>query len=104
MGGWVVGAAALLWTAVVLEPRLHAARTPFAAFSLRCAPGVSTAAPAAGLTPPSMPALPTLAAATAGVPLLAGTLPGLYFSRALVGLGEGVAPSAATDIVARRCA
>ncbi|KAI7838246.1 hypothetical protein COHA_007991 [Chlorella ohadii] len=39
--------------------------------------------------------------ATAGVPLLAGTLPGLYFSRALVGLGEGVAPSAATDIVAR---
>jgi hypothetical protein len=43
-------------------------------------------------------------AATAGVPLLAGTLPGLFLSRALVGLGEGVAPSAATDLVARRCA
>ncbi|EFN56606.1 hypothetical protein CHLNCDRAFT_21975, partial [Chlorella variabilis] len=39
--------------------------------------------------------------ATAGVPLLAGTLPGLFLSRAAVGLGEGVAPSAATDIVAR---
>ncbi|PSC76363.1 putative anion transporter chloroplastic isoform X1 [Micractinium conductrix] len=40
-------------------------------------------------------------AATAGVPLLAGTLPGLFLSRAAVGLGEGVAPSAATDVVAR---
>ncbi|KAL4855360.1 putative anion transporter 6 [Chlorella vulgaris] len=40
-------------------------------------------------------------AATAAVPVLAGTLPGLFLSRALVGLGEGVAPSAATDIVAR---
>ena len=27
--------------------------------------------------------------------------PGLCFSRAMVGLGEGVAPSAATDMVAR---
>lgn len=40
-------------------------------------------------------------AATAGVPLLASTLPGLFVSRAAVGLGEGVAPAAATDIVAR---
>jgi hypothetical protein len=35
------------------------------------------------------------------VPLLAGTIPGLCISRAAVGLGEGVAPSSATDIVAR---
>ncbi|KAL4444181.1 hypothetical protein ABPG75_011918 [Micractinium tetrahymenae] len=49
-----------------------------------------------------LPAGVTLwSAATAGVPLLAGTLPGLFLSRAAVGLGEGVAPSAATDIVAR---
>ncbi|KAK9804238.1 hypothetical protein WJX72_002847 [[Myrmecia] bisecta] len=40
-------------------------------------------------------------AATASVPILAGTLPGLFLSRAAVGLGEGVAPSAATDMVAR---
>jgi ACS family sodium-dependent inorganic phosphate cotransporter len=40
-------------------------------------------------------------AATAGVPFLASTIPGLFLSRAAVGLGEGVAPSAATDIVAR---
>lgn len=53
--------------------------------------------------PPHPPRL-VPAAATAGVPLLAGTLPGLFLSRALVGLGEGVAPSAATDLVARRCA
>lgn len=39
--------------------------------------------------------------ATAGVPLLAASIPGLFLSRALVGLGEGVAPSAATDMVAR---
>lgn len=39
--------------------------------------------------------------ATAGVPLLAATVPGLCFSRALVGLGEAVAPSAATDMVSR---
>lgn len=39
--------------------------------------------------------------ATASVPLLAGTLFGLCVSRAAVGLGEGIAPSAATDIVAR---
>jgi dipeptide/tripeptide permease len=39
--------------------------------------------------------------ATAGVPVFAATLPGLFLSRAVVGLGEGVAPSAATDIVAR---
>ncbi|KAL4421893.1 hypothetical protein ABPG77_003695 [Micractinium sp. CCAP 211/92] len=49
-----------------------------------------------------LPAGVTLwSAATAGVPLLAGTLPGLFLSRAAVGLGEGVAPSAATDVVAR---
>lgn len=39
--------------------------------------------------------------ATCGVPLLAATIPGLCLSRAAVGLGEAVAPSAATDIVAR---
>eukprot|EP00195_Chlamydomonas_chlamydogama_P013101 CAMPEP_0202904050 /NCGR_PEP_ID=MMETSP1392-20130828/27648_1 /ASSEMBLY_ACC=CAM_ASM_000868 /TAXON_ID=225041 /ORGANISM="Chlamydomonas chlamydogama, Strain SAG 11-48b" /LENGTH=531 /DNA_ID=CAMNT_0049591503 /DNA_START=299 /DNA_END=1894 /DNA_ORIENTATION=- len=39
--------------------------------------------------------------ATMGVPLLASTIPGLCFSRAAVGLGEAVAPSAATDMVAR---
>lgn len=40
-------------------------------------------------------------AATAALPTVAGSLPALYISRSLVGLGEGVAPSAATDIVAR---
>lgn len=40
-------------------------------------------------------------AATASLPILAGSLPGLVFSRALVGMGEAVAPSAATDMVAR---
>ncbi|GBF95767.1 anion transporter chloroplastic-like [Raphidocelis subcapitata] len=40
-------------------------------------------------------------AATAAVPLLAGTVPGLCLSRAAVGLGEAVAPSAVTDMVAR---
>lgn len=39
--------------------------------------------------------------ATAAVPLLAGTVPGLCMSRAAVGLGEAVAPSAATDMVSR---
>jgi ACS family sodium-dependent inorganic phosphate cotransporter len=39
--------------------------------------------------------------ATAAVPLLAGTVPGLCASRAAVGLGEAVAPSAATDMAAR---
>jgi len=39
--------------------------------------------------------------ATAAVPLLAGTVPGLCLSRAAVGLGEAVAPSAVTDMVAR---
>jgi len=39
--------------------------------------------------------------ATAAVPLLAATVPGICFSRAAVGLGEAVAPSAATDMVAR---
>jgi MFS transporter, ACS family, solute carrier family 17 (sodium-dependent inorganic phosphate cotransporter), other len=40
-------------------------------------------------------------AATAAVPVLASTVAGLCISRAAVGLGEGVAPSSATDIVAR---
>ena len=40
-------------------------------------------------------------AATAAVPLLAGTVPGLCLSRAAVGLGEAVAPSAATDMASR---
>lgn len=39
--------------------------------------------------------------ATAAVPFLASTVAGLCISRAAVGLGEGVAPSSATDIVAR---
>ncbi|GMH45561.1 hypothetical protein BSKO_13518 [Bryopsis sp. KO-2023] len=39
--------------------------------------------------------------ATASLPLLAGTVPGLVLSRSLVGMGEAVAPSAATDMVAR---
>ncbi|KAL0337518.1 UNVERIFIED_CONTAM: putative anion transporter 6, chloroplastic [Sesamum calycinum] len=39
--------------------------------------------------------------ATALVPLLAGFMPGLIFSRILVGIGEGVSPSAATDMIAR---
>ena len=40
-------------------------------------------------------------AATLAVPTLASTVPGLCLSRAAVGLGEGVAPSSATDLVAR---
>ncbi|XP_051113822.1 probable anion transporter 6, chloroplastic isoform X2 [Andrographis paniculata] len=39
--------------------------------------------------------------ATAIVPVLAGFMPGLVFSRILVGIGEGVSPSAATDMIAR---
>ncbi|KAD2394312.1 hypothetical protein R6Q59_009183 [Mikania micrantha] len=39
--------------------------------------------------------------ATAIVPLVAGFMPGLVISRILVGIGEGVSPSAATDLIAR---
>ncbi|KAG8495677.1 hypothetical protein CXB51_013455 [Gossypium anomalum] len=39
--------------------------------------------------------------ATALVPVLAGFMPGLLLSRVLVGIGEGVSPSAATDLIAR---
>ncbi|XP_016199595.1 probable anion transporter 6, chloroplastic isoform X2 [Arachis ipaensis] len=39
--------------------------------------------------------------ATAFVPLVAGYMPGLLLSRVLVGIGEGVSPSAATDLIAR---
>ncbi|KAL2929842.1 putative anion transporter 6 chloroplastic [Bienertia sinuspersici] len=39
--------------------------------------------------------------ATAFVPVLAGYMPGLILSRILVGIGEGVSPSAATDLIAR---
>lgn len=39
--------------------------------------------------------------ATALVPFLAGYMPGLVASRILVGMGEGVSPSAATDLIAR---
>ncbi|TKY54783.1 anion transporter 6 [Spatholobus suberectus] len=39
--------------------------------------------------------------ATALVPFLAGYMPSLLFSRILVGIGEGVSPSAATDLIAR---
>lgn len=40
-------------------------------------------------------------AATLGLPSLAGTIPGICAARAVVGLGEATAPSAATDIVGR---
>ncbi|XP_027916353.1 probable anion transporter 6, chloroplastic isoform X1 [Vigna unguiculata] len=39
--------------------------------------------------------------ATALVPFLAGFMPSLLLSRVLVGIGEGVSPSAATDLIAR---
>ncbi|XP_047338257.1 probable anion transporter 6, chloroplastic [Impatiens glandulifera] len=39
--------------------------------------------------------------ATLLVPLVAGYMPGLILSRILVGIGEGVSPSAATDLIAR---
>ncbi|KAL2500630.1 putative anion transporter 6 [Forsythia ovata] len=39
--------------------------------------------------------------ATVLVPILAGFMPGLILSRILVGIGEGVSPSAATDLIAR---
>lgn len=39
--------------------------------------------------------------ATAFIPVLAGYMPGLVLSRILVGIGEGVSPSAATDLIAR---
>lgn len=39
--------------------------------------------------------------ATALVPVLAGFMPALVASRILVGIGEGVSPSAATDLIAR---
>ncbi len=38
---------------------------------------------------------------TACIPFAAGTIPGLFASRALVGLGEGLAPAAATDLIAK---
>ncbi|KAG0461743.1 hypothetical protein HPP92_021723 [Vanilla planifolia] len=40
--------------------------------------------------------------ATMLVPLVAGFLPGIVISRILVGVGEGVSPSAATDLIARQ--
>ncbi|WCJ29962.1 phosphate transporter 4 5 [Euphorbia peplus] len=43
----------------------------------------------------------TWSLATALVPAVAGFMPGLIFSRILVGIGEGVSPSAATDLIAR---
>ncbi|KAF3335134.1 putative anion transporter 6 [Carex littledalei] len=39
--------------------------------------------------------------ATAVVPVVAGFMPALLLSRVLVGIGEGVSPSAATDLIAR---
>jgi ACS family sodium-dependent inorganic phosphate cotransporter len=39
--------------------------------------------------------------ATAAVPRCASFIPGLLFCRLLVGLGEGVSPSSATDLIAR---
>lgn len=38
---------------------------------------------------------------TACIPFAAGTIPGLFLSRAAVGLGEGLAPAAATDLIAK---
>ncbi|KAJ8767845.1 hypothetical protein K2173_020785 [Erythroxylum novogranatense] len=43
----------------------------------------------------------TWSLATAIVPFLAGFMPGLILTRILVGIGEGVSPSAATDLIAR---
>lgn len=43
----------------------------------------------------------TWSLATALVPFVAGFTPGLILSRILVGIGEGVSPSAATDLIAR---
>ncbi|OQU89919.1 hypothetical protein SORBI_3002G293500 [Sorghum bicolor] len=43
----------------------------------------------------------TWSLATAIVPVVAGFMPGLVLSRILVGIGEGVSPSAATDLIAR---
>ncbi|KAJ6731841.1 SOLUTE CARRIER FAMILY 17 [Salix purpurea] len=43
----------------------------------------------------------TWSVATALLPLLAGYMPGFVLSRVLVGIGEGVSPSAATDLIAR---
>ena len=40
-------------------------------------------------------------AATAAVPFVAGDTTSLFISRVLVGLGEGISPSAATDVIAR---
>ena len=40
-------------------------------------------------------------AATCAVPFVADDVRALFFSRVLVGLGEGIAPSAATDVIAR---
>ncbi|XP_023521860.1 probable anion transporter 6, chloroplastic [Cucurbita pepo subsp. pepo] len=44
----------------------------------------------------------TWSLSTALVPFLAGYMPGLILSRILVGIGEGVSPSAATDLIARQ--
>ncbi|KAH9616778.1 hypothetical protein KSS87_014933 [Heliosperma pusillum] len=43
----------------------------------------------------------TWSVATALLPSMAGYMPGLVLSRILVGIGEGVSPSAATDLIAR---
>ncbi|KAJ6863451.1 hypothetical protein NC652_040103 [Populus alba x Populus x berolinensis] len=43
----------------------------------------------------------TWSVATALLPFLAGYMPGFVLSRVLVGIGEGVSPSAATDLIAR---
>ncbi|RLN33750.1 putative anion transporter 5, chloroplastic isoform X1 [Panicum miliaceum] len=43
----------------------------------------------------------TWSLATALIPVVAGFMPGLVLSRILVGIGEGVSPSAATDLIAR---
>lgn len=40
--------------------------------------------------------------ATAALPLVAGSLPALCVARAAVGLGEGISPPAAVDLIARR--
>lgn len=51
--------------------------------------------------PPQHAYLPFFYANAAAVPWAAATIPGLCISRAAVGFGQAIAPSAATDMVAR---
>jgi len=44
----------------------------------------------------------TWSLATSIIPFVAGFMPGLVLSRILVGIGEGVSPSSAADLIARQ--